>query len=460
MSEHGHDADADAYSAGPPVPDPLPRNPFDAEFAARPYPILGEFRSRCPVAHVYTPAGRPVWMITGAQQVREAFLDPRLTVGPNSPPPPQGARADRPRRAVDVTLMNQDAAYHARVRRLASPSLTPRRVERYRARIEAAAAAVLDRLDPTDGDGLSDGLPGRGKHETDLMESFARPFPFAALCEVFAVPAAERDLLLRWMTALFDRPGHTRQEVDAARDGLDGYIRELVRRRRAEPGDDLVSSIVRTWSRNAPQTGESENDVVSLCAMLILAGFDSTVQMIGMCVLGLLTQPSVLLRLRDDPSSVPRAVDELLRWDTPGPFATPRIATEQLRIAGAVIPAGSTVLLSIAAANHDPGRYADPEVIDLDRRAAQAGSGGAGAGARHLSFGLGEHYCLGAALAKLELEVALAGLIHRFPLARLAVPSSQLAWRGNHTYRRLLSLPIDLGPAHVQATHGQIRENG
>lgn len=447
MSERGHDVDADvdsnAGTTGVAEPDALPRSPFDAEFAARPYPLLGDFRGRCPVARVYTPAGRSVWMITGAQQVREAFLDPRLAVYPGSPPrEKERTGSDRPRRAVEITLMNQDAAYHARVRRLASPSLTPRRVERYRPRIEAAATEILDR----------EARGGRGEHETDLMESFARPYPFAALCEVFGIPAAERDTLRRWMTVLFDRPGRTKAEVEAAGDGLDDHMRELVRRRRVEPGDDLVSSIVRAWSagRADGAEGDDESDVVSLCAMLMLAGFDSTVQMTGICVLGLLTQPDVLRRLRDDPASIPRAVDELLRWDTPGPFGTPRIATEELRIAGAVIPAGSTVLLGIAAANHDPDRYADPELIVLDRRAAPSGAGAA-PGARHLSFGLGEHYCLGASLAKLELEVALAALIHRFPLMRLAVPASRLAWRGNHTYRRLLSLPVYLGPAHVPA---------
>jgi cytochrome P450 len=460
----------------------LPQSPFTGGFAARPYPVLGEFRSRCPVAQVSTAAGRRVWMITDPEQVRAGFLDSRLVLrrAPQRPddqgPGDQGPGA-RPARAIDATLMNQGPEYHARVKRLAAGALTPRRVEAYRARIETAAANLVDRLATTahapDSSGTwdSSGTPGTwdspdspvGAGEIDLMESFARPLPFVVLCEVFGVPAAERPALHEWMSVPFDQAGRNPAALAAAADGLDRYVRVLVRRRRAEPGDDLVSAIVRTWTASgsddaagaAATTGTStststatekdgsgEDEVVSLCAMLLLAGFDSTVQMIGMCVLGLLTQPDAARRLRTDPSAMRTAIDEFLRWDTPGPFATPRLAAADLRIGGTVIPAGSTVLLAIAAANHDPGRFPDPEVIDLDRQSAAAG--GDSARVQHLSFGLGEHYCLGASLAKLELEVALTALLRRFPDLRLAVAPSQLPWRGNHTYRRLLRLPLRL----------------
>jgi cytochrome P450 len=138
-------------------------------------------------------------------------------------------------------------------------------------------------------------------------------------------------------------------------------------------------------------------------------------------------------RLRDDLTLVPRAIDELIRWETPGPFSTPRVAVESIDYGGTVLPAGSTVLLAIAAANRDPRRYERPDEIDIDRPPGQ-----------HLGFGLGAHYCPGSSLARLELDVALTALISRFPRMKLAIPAADLAWRGNHTYRRLAALPIEL----------------
>ena len=439
--------------------DPLPAAPFDAAFAGCPYPVLAAFRSRCPVAEVRTPAGRSVWMLTGSEQVRAAFLDPRLVVTGSVGARPEGS-AWQPRRAIDVTLMNQDPEFHARVRRLAAPALTPRRVEAFRPRVEAAATEVLDVLDGLERDG----------GDVDLMTAFARPFPFAALCALFGVPADERGELLDWLSVLFNRTGRDPDTVERGADALDAYVRQLVRRRAAGPGDDLVSAVVAAWIAGGNAT---EDEVVSLTAMLMLAGFDSTVQMIGMAVVGLLAQPEVLRLVREDAAAVPRVVEELLRWDTPGPFATPRIATADMLVGDVLIPAGSTVLLGIAAVNHDPERFAEPEVIRVDRRSGGRGGGGGGVGAgagagagavgdaragagaaaadgngsQHLSFGLGEHFCLGAALARLELEVALRGLFSRFPDLALAVPAAGLAWRGNHTYRRLTALPVRLGVA-------------
>lgn len=395
------------------MPDPTPAV-FDANYAGSAHEVLAELRERCPVTATRTARGRAVWLLTRDEDVRRAFVDPRLTVsdGPSPAAPP-------PRRATDVTLMNQAPADHARLRRLATPALTPQRVEAYRPVVEAIAHRLVDDLEQ------------RLRHgPVDLMRRLARPLPFHVQCEVFGVPADARDDLHGWMAALFDRAGRPADEPQQAMDRIDAFMRTEVTRRLAEPGTDLVSDITTAWTTGGDAT---EDEVVSLCAMLLLAGYDSTIHGIGIGTLGLLTTPGLLTRVRDHPELVPSVVEELLRWDTPGPFSTPRRATADLVYGGHVVPAGATVLLAIAAANRDPRRHPQPDEVDVDR-----------ARSTHLAFGLGAHYCLGATLARLELAVTLTTLTQRLPALAMAVPSHQLTWRGNHTHRRLDTLPVRL----------------
>jgi len=389
---------------------------YGPHYAAHVEEIVADMRERCPVTLARTFRGT-AWVLTRDGDVRAGFLDPRLVVSEGLP-----AKAPPPRRASDITLMSHDAHNHARLRRLATAALTPERVEGYRDRV-TAAATVLTAIGPT-------------ASPIDLLDAFARPFVFRVICAVFGVaPLASGDLR-RWISAPFDRAGRDPAELERALDELEAFMRAQVRHRRANPGSpgaDLISDITAAWVAAGTAT---EDEVVSLCVMLMLAGFDSTVQAIGTSVLGLLGDPALFARLRDDPALIPRAADELLRWQTSGPFVTPRLATADLRFGDAVVPKGSIVLLSVLGANRDPERYGHPDDIDVDRPAS-----------RHLTFGHGPHYCLGAALARMGLSVALTGLITRFPGLAPAVEPADLAWRGNHTHRRLAALPITLGSA-------------
>ncbi|WP_055482979.1 cytochrome P450 family protein [Sphaerimonospora mesophila] len=390
--------------------DVRPRTPFDRAFLADPHPSLARYREECPVAHVVTPAGRPMWMITRDADVRAAFTDPRLALGTATPRRPQ-------RRALNVTLVDHDPPHHTRIRRLAAPLLTPRRLEAYRPAIRAIAAELLDRLG------------GRG--EVELLSAFAYPFSFQVICEVLAVPAADRPELYDWIATVFDR---TRGEARAtALDRIDAYFQDVVGRGPGEPGDDVLSSIVAAWD---PGGEVARDEVVSLCAMLLMAGYESTAQMIGMSVAELLRHREILAALRADPALAPRAVEELLRYHTPGPFGTVRTTTEDVRVGGTVIPAGSRVLLSISAANRDPARHDRPDLLDVDRNTA----------AGHLTFGMGPHYCLGAPLARLELTVALTGIARRFPRMTPVTPLDRLSWQGNHLNRGLAELLVRPGP--------------
>ncbi|GAA2139146.1 cytochrome P450 [Kitasatospora kazusensis] len=379
-------------------------SPLGGDFVARPDAVLAGLRERCPVARVRTPAGQPVWLVTREADVRAAFLDPRLSLRGGPPKP------DRPHRAMDMTLVNYDPPDHTRIRRLAAPAFTPGRVAAHRRRTEQLAADHLAQL----------GTPAA----VDLMADFAEPFAFAVLCEVFGIPGAAAGRLHRSVTDLIRH-----RDTERAVDELDAVIREQLADRRAAPGDDAFSTVLHTWEASGEAT---EAELVDLLAMLVLAGFDSTVQMLGLAVLALLDHPAELARLRADPALMPRAVDELLRWDTPGPFATRRRALTDVTIGGTVIPEGSGVLLSVAAANRDPRGRAAPDRLDLTRPG----------GSRHLTFGAGPHYCLGAALAKLELTAALTALLHHWPAIRLARPAASLTWTGGHQHRRLTALPL------------------
>ncbi|MFF4537140.1 cytochrome P450 [Streptomyces aureus] len=403
---------APAGSAGPAGRQRLPE-PLGAGFLARPEETLAGIRETCPVARIRTPAGRPAWLVTRAEDVRAGFMDPRLSLSGGRVPDP-----DVRRRALDVTLVNYDPPDHTRIRRLATPALTPARMAAQRERIERAAAELLDAADAA-----------RGRGPVELMDAFARPFAFRSLCEVFDVREEERAALYQPVALLADKTGCSARAVEESVARIDAFVRTAMARREAAPGDDLVSRVLAAWHE---QGGASEDEVASLLAMLLLAGFDSTVQAIGMSVVALLGHRDVQDALRDEPGRIPRAVDELLRWDTPGPFSTKRVALEDVRFGDTVIPAGSGVLLSVAAANHDPRCHAAPGTLDPDRRTA----------ARHLSFGLGPHYCPGSALARLELTVALTAVLARWHHLEPAVPLDELSWGGGYLHRRLAALPV------------------
>ncbi|MGW1963738.1 cytochrome P450 [Streptomyces sp. NPDC001935] len=409
-----------AAPSAPPAPAPARRQrlpePLGAGFLARPEETLAEIRETCPVARIRTPAGRPAWVVTRAEDVRAGFLDPRLSLSGGHVPDP-----DVRRRALDVTLVNYDPPDHTRIRRLATPALTPARMAAHRERIELNALELLDAADAA-----------RGRGPVELMGAFARPFAFRSLCEVFEVREEERASLYQPVALLADKAGCSARAVEESVARIDAFVRGEMARREAAPGDDVVSRVLAAWHQ---QGGATEDEVASLLAMLFLAGFDSTVQAIGMSLVALLGHRDVQDSLRDEPSRIPRAVDELLRWDTPGPFGTKRVTLEDVRFGDTVIPAGSGVLLSVASANHDPRCHADPGTLNPDRTTA----------ARHLSFGLGPHYCPGSALARLELTVALTAILGRWRRLEPAVPLDELAWGGGYLHRRLAALPVQPG---------------
>jgi len=384
-----------------------------AEYFSDPYSAHARLRAQHPVAQVIMPGGMPAWLVTGYAQARAALTDPRLRKLPEGwRPPPDSLLA-----SLDLHMLNLDPPDHERLRKLVNKAFTARRVEELRPRIAAIAAGLLDDMST--------------RREVDLLASFAFPLPITVICELLGVPVADRDQFRAWSATIVTDTVAPEVFQDHAT-AMTGYFRRLMAARRREPADDLLSALI-----SARDEGDrlSENELLSMAFLLLVAGHETTVNLIASGTLALLLNPGELARLRADPSLLGGAVEELLRYVNPVNNATFRFAGEPLEIDGVAIGAGEVVLVSLSGANRDPSRYADPDRLDLGRD-----SGG------HVAFGHGIHYCLGAPLARLEAEIAFGALLDRFGEITLAVPPDELRWRPSTLIHGLETLPVRLHP--------------
>jgi cytochrome P450 len=383
-----------------------------------PLAFFARLRESRPVAPVRMPDYGRVWMVTRYADVRAALTDPRLAKDTHRWP--GGGRA-RPSEATGVYahMLHADPPDHTRLRRLVQKVFTPRRAA-LRPRAEEIAAGLLDDMAAARGDVI------------DLLGAYARPLPIAVLCELLGIPVADRAWLAVAVAAYDDRTEHDRVERELA-----AYFTELIAARRAEPGDDLVSALALARDNAEHNAGAADgltgSELVSTVYLLVMAGFDTTVNLIASGTLALLTHPEEMARLGEDPSLLTVAVEELLRFTNPVNHANDRFTTEDVPVGDVVIPAGEWVLPAISSANRDPAQFPDPDCLDLGRDTSG-----------HVAFGHGVHHCLGAPLARMEAEVALGALIARFPGISLAVPPSELRWRPVSLMNGLESLPVRL----------------
>jgi cytochrome P450 len=385
-----------------------------------PYAVHERLRARRPVSKVIMPGGMPAWLITGYAETRAALADPRLCKSPPGWRPDPGSVFA----FLDAHMLNSDPPDHGRLRRLVSKAFTPRRVEQLRPRITAIAGTFLD------------AMPARG--EVDLLASFAFPLPITVICELMGVPAADRDDFRVWSASIVSST--VPPEVFGVHaTAMVRYFRDLLAAKRREPADDLLSALIAAREQGeGAAAGDrlTENELVSMAFLLLVAGHETTVNLIGSGMLDLLLNPSELDRLRVDPTRVGGAVEELLRRASPVNVATPRFATEVIELGGAAIGPGEVVLVALSGANHDPARYPDPHRLDIGRDTSG-----------HMAFGHGIHYCLGAPLARLEAEIAFGALLGRFASIRLAVPAGSLRWRPSALIHGLEALPVRLEAA-------------
>ncbi|MEV6564799.1 cytochrome P450 family protein [Streptomyces kronopolitis] len=387
--------------------------PFDQEFFQDPYPTYARLREEGPVHRIALPDGSPVWLVTRECDVRAGLTDARLSV--NKAHSTNGYRGFSLPPALDANLLNIDPDDHLRLRRLVSKGFTPRHVEQLRARVVTVAAQLADRLAEAG--------------QADLVTTFANPLPLVIIGDLLAVPEADSRTFSGWVGAMFapEYPGHTAEAIGH----IHRYLVDLIAARRARPADDLLSSLIATRDDGARL---SEDELVSLAFLILMAGSENTQHLISGGLLTLLRHPDQLRTLRARPALMPEAVEELFRFAHPNQMAIRRFPTEPVDIGGVRIPAGDTVLLGLASAHRDPARYPAPDRFD-PRRADKA----------HLALGHGVHYCLGAALARLEIRTALTTLLDRFPRLRLAVPDEQLEWRASFRSHALKRLPVAVG---------------
>ncbi|MBD0743160.1 cytochrome P450 [Streptomyces sp. CBMA152] len=394
--------------------DSLPR-PFDhPSHSTDPYATYRRLRAQAPIHRIALPDGSPVWLVLREADVRAGLSDPRLSV--NKAHARGGYTGFQLPPALDANLLNIDPDDHLRLRRLVSKAFTPRHVETLRGQVRAAAER------------LADGLEKRIASDpyADLVSAFSNPLPLAVIGDLFDIPEQERRDFSGWVTTMLAPPG--REELAAAIGGIHEYLLGLVAARRADPGADLLSGLIAARDEDDRLT---EDELVSLAFLILMAGSENSQHLISGGMLTLFQHPEQLAALRADPGLISQAVEELLRYAHPNHMAIRRFPTSDIEIAGTTVPAGDTVLLCLASAHRDPDRYPDPDRFDIHR-----------ADTAHLALGQGMHYCLGAPLARMEIQIALDTLLRRFPRLTLAASAERPAWRTSFRSHALKELPV------------------
>lgn len=387
---------------------PFPEGPL----ATQP-PEYVRRRTECPLGEVTTPSGDTAMLAVRYEDVEAIMRDPRFTrdlSAPGSPSlfPGDSLSADR------SFLVNMDGPDHRRLRRIVAAAFTPKRAEQWRPEIRAIVDELLDPIEQA-------GPPA------DLINDLAFPLPVRIICRQLGVPAQDSVRFRAWVEAFLSVSGKSPEQRDLAMKEFTEYTVELLARHRAEPGDDLVDHLI-----NARDADDrlSEDELVSMTRGLIVAGNETIANALSRVVLVLLMRPQIWRTLVDDPSLIPAAVEELLRVNPPGRIGLLRMATEDVEIPSGVIRKGQGVLSPLIAAGHDPSVFPDPEEFRLDRPG------------NSLVFGAGPHFCLGANLARVELQESLAALTERMPGLRLTVPPEELPWSTGLWAVSLRGLPV------------------
>jgi cytochrome P450 len=387
-------------------PPPAPVSPAD------PAPeVFAQLRT-CPVAQGELPDGSTAWLVGGYEQVRQVLTDQRFSRALAGAP---GRSLQGIELSAAGSIIAMDPPEHTRLRKLAASAFTARRAEALRPRV----AAIVDEL--------IGALTARPQ-PADLMTSFSGPLPVRVICELLGVPTAGMDKFRTWSATLISDWEQDSGEILTALAETYEYFAELIRVKRTRPGDDLLSALI-----VARDLGDrlSEGELTNLACTILVAGYETTAHHISLSLLALLDHPAEMARLRADPRLIPGAVEELLRYVRIGVLPMARVTTENVELGGAAIPAGQVVLPIIQAANRDPSVYSEPDRFDVSR-----------APASHLAFGSGAHHCLGAQLARVELQEALRGLVTRLPGLALAVPAADLRYQPGMAIHNLRSLPI------------------
>jgi cytochrome P450 len=393
-------------------------DPFLAVRDGARHRALAELAARGPVHHLRLATGADAWVVTGYAEAKAVLTDPRVIRAGASNSPYGEEMPAALFSALNSHMLAIDPPEHTRLRRLVSAAFTRRSVDELAPRIEEICADLLDAMaKKLDADG-----------EVDLIDAYAAPLPITVICELLGVPSESHADVRGWAGPLLAGRFVGYEAYSRAAQEFVDFLHILLADKRRRPADDLLSALVEV------RDGEdrlSEDELTSMVQLLLLAGHETTVNLIANGMNALLAHPDRLALLRSEPERLPAAVEELLRFDSPAQVSIPAITAEPIEVAGQRIPARENVVIALLAVNRDPARFADPEVLDLSRD-----DGG------HLAFGHGIHHCLGAPLARLEARIALGALLDRFGDLALAVPADSLERLPSLIINRLAVLPV------------------
>ena len=392
-----------------------------------PFPLFAEVREKGPVHAITLADGHAAWLVVGYDEAKLMLNDTRLSKDMQAAFASGGEvlAEGLPGKEFARHMLAVDPPDHTRLRRLVASAFSLRRVEALEPRIREIIADLLD------------DLAVKGPDATvDLVPNFAFPLPFTVICELLGVPEPDREPFGNALMALLS-PTDTPEQYAKAKVGSDAvvsHLNKLVDTKAEHPGDDLVTALIH--ARDGDERLD-HGELLSTLLQLIIAGHDTTTSLLGNGVVALLRNPEQLALVKADPSRISALVEEVMRYDAPVPHSTFRYAAEDVTIGDVTIPAGGQVIISLAAANRDGTHFSESEEFDVARRDN-----------RHLAFGHGIHFCLGAPLARLEGNIAFTTLLQRFPDIRLAVPSEDLHWGHGDglVLRGLNALPVVLGP--------------
>jgi cytochrome P450 len=390
---------------------------FDDDYLADPYAALGALRRTGAVHRAVSPDGAPLWLVTGYDEVRAAAMDPRLSLNKRHAGSVGSAGGSMPPE-LDAHLLNTDPPRHTRLRGLVNGAFTPRRTQRLAGRVHRATDALLD------------DMAERGT--ADIVGDFAMPLSMTVICELLGIAADDRPDFRAWTDTLLGGPDSEgpRQSRQAMR-AMHRYLVALIGDKRRCPADDLLSALI--TARDVDDRLDDE-ELVAMAFLLLFGGYHNSAGLIATTVLALVTHPRYAAAVRDGTLAMDAVTDEALRWNSPSMLAVRRFATCDVELGGTVVRAGERVWLSWASANRDPARYDAPGTFDPCRTRARTG---------HVAFGHGVHYCPGAALARLENEIAVTSLLDRFPRLRLGqAQGAAIRWKPSLRSRTLAALHV------------------
>ncbi|PIB08283.1 MULTISPECIES: cytochrome P450 [Streptomyces] len=398
-------------TAGPPTAEPI-AFPQDRTCPYHPPTAYDPLREARPLSRISLFDGRGVWVVTGHTTARELLTDPRLSSDrtlPSFPAPTERFAKVRDRR---VALLGLDDPEHHIQRRMLVPSFTLKRVATLRPRIQETVDQLLERM-------AAQGPPA------DLVDAFALPVPSMVICALLGVPYADHDFFEEQSRRLLRGPAAA--DIKNARDQLDAYFVSLIDRKQRESGDGLLDELIQDQLR-AGTVDRAE--LISLATILLVAGHETTANMISLGTFTLLRHPEQLAELRAEPTLMPAAVEEMLRFLSIADGLL-RVATEDIEVAGKTIRADEGVIFSTSVINRDGHAFPEPDALDWHRSARH-----------HVAFGFGIHQCLGQNLARAEMEIALLSLFDRFPGLRLAAPVDDIPFKPGDTIQGMLELPL------------------